>query len=161
MTKMMRSGVDEPWERVAFFNRYLGGTIAPRVQMDLTPGMFCAAHVLLRAEQPLRSRDDFVAAGVAMQRLWLTTAAQGLHLQPEMSPVIFRWYARNGRSISATPGIDRRAAAMATRFEKLVGAEPEESFAFFCRVGNSKQPPRARSVRLETKELLRHEVRVD
>lgn len=149
--KLMR-WVMQSWERVAFFNRYLGGTIAPRVQLDLLPGIFCAAHVLLRAECPLQTAEDFVAAGVALQRLWLTATAQGLHLQPEMTPVIFRWYARAGRRISVTPGIDRDALTLAARFEQLAGAEAEHGFAFFCRVGSSKTPM-SRSLRRNLNEL--------
>ena len=123
------------------------------MQLDLLPGIFCAAHLLLRAERPLQSCEDFVAAGVALQRLWLTATAQGLHLQPEMTPVIFRWYARAGKRISATAGIDRDATTLATRFEEMAGAGADDGFAFFCRVGVST-PPVARSLRLDLGRLL-------
>jgi hypothetical protein len=70
-----------------------------------------------------------------------------------MTPVIFRWYVRAGRRLSATPGIDRDAATLATRFEEMAGAGADDGFAFFCRVGVST-PPVARSLRLDLGRLL-------
>jgi hypothetical protein len=71
-----------------------------------------------------------------------------------MTPVIFRWYARAGKRISATPGIDRDALELAARFEQMVGARAEDGFAFFCRVGLSA-PLVARSLRLDLGMLWR------
>ena len=153
LTSRLMQWVMESWERVEFFNRYLGGTIAPRIQLDLLPAMACAAHLLLRPQRLPECVEDHVRAGVAMQRLWLTAAALDLKLQPEMTPVIFRWYVRAGRSISATPEIDRRAARSANEFESLVGADAAAPFAFFCRVGTGAEP-HARSLRKELDELM-------
>ena len=33
------------WKRIKFFNRFLGGTIAPRVQLDLIPALACRPRV--------------------------------------------------------------------------------------------------------------------
>lgn len=151
--KLMR-WVMQSWERVDFFNRYLLGTVPPRIQLDFLPAILCAAHVLLRPKTPPATLEDYVRAGVAMQRLWLTASSVGLHLQPEMTPVIFRWYARAGRTFSASPEIVRNAGALATLFERLAGAGPGDGFVFFCRVGRSK-PPSSRSVRRELDELLK------
>jgi hypothetical protein len=149
--KLMR-WVMQSWERVDFFNRYLLGTVAPRIQLDVMPGILCAAHVLLRPRRPPSALEDYVRAGVAMQRLWLAATASGLHLQPQMTPLIFRWYARAGRSFSAVPPLMQQAATLASEFERLVGAQPDDAFAFFCRVGTSP-PPRSRSLRKELGEL--------
>lgn len=155
LTARLMQWVMQSWERVDFFNRYLLGTIAPRVQLDLIPALACAGHLLIRSEQPLASLPDYVRAGIALQRLWLSTAAAGLYLQPEMTPVIFRWYVQARRSISATPEIDRGAAALAARFEKLAAAQAGDGFAFFCRIGHSTAPA-ARSIRKEVGDLLVH-----
>jgi nitroreductase len=149
--KLMR-WVMQSWERVDFFNRYLLGTVAPRIQLDVMPGIFCAAHVLLRPRTPPSALEDYVRSGVAMQRLWLTATASGLHLQPQMTPVIFRWYASAGRSFSKVPQLMHEAARLATEFERLVGAQPDGAFAFFCRVGTSA-PPSSRSLRKELGDL--------
>lgn len=139
------------WERVDFFNRYLLGTVPPRIQLDLLPALGCAAHLCLRAVAPPRTLEDYVDAGAAMQRLWLTVSAQGLHLQPEMTPVIFRWYLREGADISRVADINRQVTALGRRFDALVGSAAQ--VVFLCRVGVS-QAPASRSVRKELDELL-------
>lgn len=153
MTAKLMHWVMQSWERVDFFNRYLLGTVAPRIQLDFLPALACAAHLLMRPEQALASPADYVRAGIALQRVWLTAAANGLYLQPEMTPVIFRWYVQAGRPISALPAIDRGAHSLAARFDALAGAEAGVPFAFFCRVGNASEPA-ARSIRKEVGELL-------
>ena len=40
------------WRRVSFLNRYLGGTLVPRLELDLVPALRCAAHWVLVAEKP-------------------------------------------------------------------------------------------------------------
>ena len=154
LTARLMRWVMQDWERVDFFNRYLLGTVPPRIQLDFLPAILCAAHVLLLARTPPSKLEDYVRAGAAMQRLWLTAAAVGLHLQPEMTPVIFRWYARAGRRFSSLPRMADDASTLATLFERLAGAGPDDAFMFFCRVGRSK-PPASRSVRRDLDELLK------
>ena len=153
LTARLMRWVMQSWSRVEFFNRYLLGTVAPRVQLDLLPALGCAAHVLMTPVRPLRTLGDFVAAGAAMQRLWLAVEAAGMHLQPEMTPVIFRWYVQAGRSLSPHPGMDAAAGALARRFEALADAGPADGFAFFCRVGYSALP-HSRSLRKALGSLL-------
>ncbi|WP_407278402.1 nitroreductase family protein [Aromatoleum evansii] len=140
--------------RVEFFNSYLFGTIAPRIQLDFLPAMACAAHLLLRPDSPPAKLVDHLAAGRAMQRLWLTVADLGLYLQPQMTPVIFRWYARAGQPLSGLPSLNSAVASLAHRFESIVGAGEQAQFAFFCRVG-AGSAPRSRSLRLDLPDLLR------
>lgn len=149
--KLMR-WVMASWSRVEFFNRYLLGTVMPRVQLELLPAMACAAHLLIRTETMPTGVVDFVRLGEAMQRMWLTATSVGLHLQPEMTPVIFRWYARTGRPISERAGIGERAAALADDFERMVRSNADEAYGFFGRVGVSREPA-ARSVRKPLAEL--------
>lgn len=150
--KLMR-WVMQSWERVTFFNRYLLGTIAPRVQLDLVPALGCAAHILMEASRRPSSVTDFVQSGIAMQRIWLTAASVGLYLQPEMTPVIFNWYVRAGRSISSVPDIDGRAAALAERLEGLGKIDCGDKLVFMCRVGSSSGPD-ARSTRKDLAQLM-------
>ncbi|NMG76291.1 nitroreductase family protein [Aromatoleum diolicum] len=153
LTARLMKWVMQRWERVAFFNRYLLGTIPPRIQLDFLPALGCAAHVLLRPREAPVGLADYVRAGVAMQRLWLSASAVGLHLQPQMTPVIFRWYARCGRTFSALPEIGRQALVLAGDFESLVGANAGSPFVFFCRVGRSAAPA-SRSLRKDLGDLL-------
>ncbi|MCB0074245.1 MAG: nitroreductase family protein [Caldilineaceae bacterium] len=150
--KLMR-WVMQSWGRVAFFNKYLAGTIAPRIQLDVLPALRCGAHILMSPARAPEGFLDYVRAGEAIQRLWLTVASLGLHLQPEMTPVIFRWYARTGESISSAKGIDAASARLAAQFESMCDGGVDEPFTFLCRVGVS-QTPSSRSTRRALVSLL-------
>ena len=152
LTVKLMKWVMQSWGRVDVFNRFLFGTIVPRVELDFVPALACATHLLLRPNEAPVSLPDHVHAGIALQRLWLTAASQGLYLQPEMTPVIFRWYVQAGRSISTRAEIDRGAQEVAAAFEALAGVERHDPFAFFCRIGSSAQPA-SRSVRKSLSEL--------
>ena len=97
---------------------------------------------------------DWVQLGTVVQRIWLTATHQGLHLQPQMTPVIFRWYARAGRRFSSEPTLFEQAIKMAGDFERLASARPKEDFGFFARVGVS-QVPQSRSVRQDLAALMK------
>ena len=153
LTAKLMKWVMQSWGRVDFFNRYLMGTIAPRIQLDFIPAIACAGHLLLKPNKPLNSLREYVEVGIAMQRLWLTATSLGLHLQPEMTPVIFRWYAIAGRNISTLSEINSKAGLLASRFEALAKVSNDQSFAFFCRVGQSTTP-KSRSLRKSLSELL-------
>lgn len=153
LTGKLMCWVMQSWRRVEFFNSYLLGTIAPRIQLDVMPALGCAAHLFVRAKQAPSGTLDYVAAGVAMQRLWLTAHAVGLHLQPEMTPVIFSWYAAAGRALSAKAGIDGRVGALAERLGGLLGRDMARGLVVICRVGVATSP-NARSTRKELAELM-------
>lgn len=152
-TARLMEWVLQSWERVHFFNRYLLGTLAPRLQLDLLPAVFCAAHVLVRPVRPPISLADWVQLGGVMQRIWLTATFHGLHLQPQMTPVIFRWYARSQRRFSTQPEISEQASAVTDLFERIAKASPASPFGFFGRVGTST-PPSSRSTRLDLADLM-------
>ncbi len=143
----------QSWERVGFLNRYLAGTILPCIELDFIPALTCAAHMVLRPKRPQSEPAHYVAAGGALQRMWLTVTHLGLHLQPEMTPVIFRWYGQAGMPISKKVEINSGAANLTRQFEQLTSAQREDGIAFFCRVGQSR-PPHSRSLRKELRELM-------
>lgn len=153
LTAKLMQWVMQSWGRVEFFNRYLAGTIAPRVQLDLLPGLMCAAHALLIADRPPQKLVDFVEAGRALQRLWLTASSLGLSLQPEMTPVIFRWYVQDGCSISTASAIDAVARKMNARFDCVADEGADARFMFFCRIGHAS-PPVSRSLRKDLVDLM-------
>ncbi|MFZ2387174.1 MAG: nitroreductase family protein [Polaromonas sp.] len=153
-TARLMEWVLQSWGRVAFFNRYLLGTVAPRIQLDLLPGLCCAAHLLVRPERPPVRLADWLQLGVAVQRIWLTATLQGLHLQPQMTPVIFRWYARAGRRFSTVPALHEQALSLSDDFERLAKAAPMDNFGFFARVGVSPAP-QSRSIRQELATLMK------
>ena len=153
MTARLMRWIMQDWRRVEFFNTWLAGTVAPRLQMDLIPGLACAAHFVLTAPQRPHRIDDYLAAGRAMQRFWLTATALGLQLQPELTPLIFSRYVREGRVFSGTPGMQQRAADLARDGEALVGKADWETAVFMGRIGAGKAAA-ARSIRRPLRELI-------
>ena len=134
------------WERIEFLNKWMLGDLGPRIQLDLMPGILCAAHFGLLAPGPLRTVDDYLAAGRAVQRMWLTATSLGLHIQPEMTPVIFSRYHRAGLKFSAVPWAASRVAQLNHSLEsRLQGGSLDQLF-FLGRLGISR-PPSARSTR--------------
>jgi hypothetical protein len=153
-TARLMEWVMKSWKRVEFFNRFLLGTVAPRIQLDLLPPLYCAAHVLIHPKNAPNHLMDWVRAGVAVQRVWLTAAQLGLHLQPQMTPVIFRWYARDGCRFSVKPELFDQALKVADSFETLAKVSRSAPFVFFARVGTSTVP-KSRSIRKDLGELMR------
>jgi hypothetical protein len=152
---LLMAWVMQSWERVEFFNKYLGGTLLPRIQLDLIPGLRCAAHFAIVPYSVASDIDGYVAAGRAMQRYWLTATRLGLKLQPQMTPLIFAAYARLGRRFSRHPGAGDFARAIEHHFAALLGAEAAAGATFFGRVGHGPAAT-ARSTRLPLEKLLVH-----
>lgn len=141
------------WPRVQFFNRFLAGTVAPRIQMDFLPGILCGAHFALHARHAPQSIDDYVNAGRKVQRFWLTATYLGLQLQPEVTPLVFSRYAREGRPFSRVKGMAEAAADVDRQLSTLIGDEAAKRTVFFGRVGSGK-PATARSTRRPLDDLL-------
>jgi hypothetical protein len=140
------------WRRMATVNM-LTGTWAPRLQMDLAPGMACAAHFVLKARRAPQSIDDYVAAGRALQRFWLTMTTLGLYMQPEMTPLIFSKYAREGTRFTAEPKLAQAAQDLQRQTEALIfGGDLHP--VYMGRLGYGPAPE-ARSVRRPLSELMK------
>lgn len=148
--RVMRWGLAS-FDRVEMLNRYFGGTIVPRIELDILPALACAGHFVLRARTKARTVDDWVAAGSALQRLWLTATSLGLQLQPEFSPLSFTWHAWT----QTTFGAGRHAAecaGVAHALVELLGEDIARSAVFIGRIGEGPAP-RARSVRRSLEDL--------
>lgn len=151
-TRLMRF-VMGSWSRVEFFNRFLAGTWAPRIQLDLLPSLGCAAHFVLLAQKAPTSFEDYVAAGRAMQRLWLTVTHLGLQMQPEVTPLVFSRYARERRNFSRLGHLHELAAEIGQGLARQIGAEATQHAVFMGRVG-AGPAAQARSLRRPLEQLL-------
>jgi nitroreductase len=151
-TRLMRWAMGD-WRRIALLNRWFLGDLPPRIQLDLLPGVACAAHFTLLAPAVMRSVDDYLAAGRAMQRFWLTAASQGLYVQPEMTPVIFSRYHRDRRRFTKTARAAAKVEDLNRRLAEMLTGESVDRLFFMGRVGEGP-PPRARSVRRPLEQLL-------
>ena len=141
------------WPRVEFMNRWLGGTIFPRLQLDLIPSLACAAHFAIYSSTPCRDIDDYVAAGAVVQRAWLTATSLGLQLQPEMTPLIFSRYAATGLRFSTVASAQSSAQRIARDMAALFGSDVAERAVFMARIGYGSAAT-ARSLRLPLEKLM-------
>jgi sulfur-carrier protein adenylyltransferase/sulfurtransferase len=141
------------WRRVEFFNTWLAGTLLPRLQLDLIPGLACAAHFVMKARRQPASVDDFVAAGRAVQRFWLTATQLGLFQQPEMTPLIFGSYVRKGVHFTSVAKLQAQARNLEAAARGLIGPEAERA-VWMGRVGAGPAPS-ARSTRRPLETLMR------
>jgi hypothetical protein len=152
MTLKLMRWVMASWQRVRFFNTWLAGHLTPRVEMDLLPGILCAAHFVIVARQPPQGIDDYVAAGRAVQRFWLTAAQHGLQLQPELTPLIFGRYVREKTAFSRLPGAVETAAELSRRLAGILRDVPTENVVFMGRIGRGRTAS-SRSLRLSLDKL--------
>lgn len=141
------------WPRVEMMNRYFGGTIAPRLQLDLIPGIRCAAHFALIAGSAPQGLDDFLSAGAAVQRFWLTATALGLRLQPQYTPLAFAEYVRAKVRFTSVESARRRAQSVERRLAGVLGEEAARATVFLGRIGHGSAPL-ARSLRLPMERLV-------
>lgn len=139
------------WARVEFFNTFLGGTVLPRIELDILPALGCAAHFAIVYDDKPQTVSDYVLAGRALQRFWLTTTKLGLQLQPEMSPLIFYAYATNGVPVSARKGAIGEAGKIAEALDLALSGSADHT-VFMGRIGSGK-PANARSLRLDMNNL--------
>lgn len=153
MTSRLMRFVMHSWKRVEFFNRFLAGTWAPRIQMDFMPSLACAAHFVIRAQTEPSTIDDYVAGGRALQRFWLTVTDLGLVMQPEMTPIIFSRYVRVDLRFSKILGMQERARLLAARLSLLVGDEALVRGVFMGRVG-AGPAVESRSIRRPLNDLM-------
>ena len=145
----------QSWERVDRLNRWGGGTLMPRVLMDWLPGRACGAHLGLVAESDASAAMNEVGqlkAGRAMLRFWLTATSCGLQHQPEMTPLIFGRYAREGRTFSRVEQLSRDAIEVGRRLDELLGGASDRA-VWFGRIGAGPAAT-ARSERRSLDELL-------
>jgi hypothetical protein len=143
----------QSWERVVFLNRYLAGTLLPRIQLDVIPALRCAGHFILIASDIPENIDDYFSAGRALQRFWLTATRLDLLLQPEMTPLIFSGYARDNIIFTRQTQAQEKAHRLAHDLETLIGIENSRRAVFMGRLGSGK-PPKSRSLRLPLDQLM-------
>ena len=141
------------WSRAAFMNKYLGGSLIPRLELDFIPSMGCAAHFMILADTHPATIDDYLNAGKAVQRFWLTATQLNLSLQPEMTPLIFNSYIRDDvRFTGHQPSLEL-ARDLSVQLTDIISPAMPEHGVFMGRVGEGSVPS-SRSVRLPLRDLL-------
>lgn len=153
-TRVMMRWALTSWGRVHALNRWLGGTIAPRIEMDARAAWYCGAHIaIVAAQAPGSDLLAHMQAGRAVQRFWLQAAAEGLQHQPAMTPIVFRRYVQTQRPFTVDAASQRRAVALGSRLERtLPDRTPADHVVWLGRLGFGPPWP-ARSTRLSLEEL--------
>jgi len=141
------------WPRMRFMNQYLLGHLMPRIQLDLMPGLACAAHFALLAPKPLLRIDDYIEAGGVMQRFWLSATRLGLLIQPEMTPVIFTRYHRQGREFTDLEKAKATVSGLNSRLSGMLQSHDVDRLYFMGRMGKGPVP-KSRSLRRPLQDLL-------
>lgn len=136
MTLMMTRMVMKSWQRMSFFAKYLGGTLTPRLELDLVPGLLCARHFTIHFRE--RKQDQTIAecleAGGAIQRFWLAVTAQGLALQPSLAPLIFANYAEEEKPFTKNKKMEAAAEDLLDAV-RYATPHPVSSWVFQGRIG--------------------------
>jgi sulfur-carrier protein adenylyltransferase/sulfurtransferase len=144
------------WSLMDAANRYFGTTLMSRLELDLLPGHFAAAHFFVLPTRPA-DLDDPAATlriGQALQRFWLTATRLGLVMQPALATICFALYGMQGTVFTQDTGILRKAEGLAKALAEVVpGGAP--GIAFIGRIGVPRSRRiQARSVRRRLSELM-------
>jgi len=121
------------WDRLSKMNTVMG-TWGPRMEMDMVPGIACAAHFVIKADKAPEAIDDYVAAGRAVQRFWLTLTTLGLRMQPEMTPLIFARYLRKDTHFTSAAKVRAAAERLVPQLRALIGDDVAHA-VFIGRLG--------------------------
>ena len=144
------------WPAMDFANRYLGTTLLSRLELDLVPGLLCAAHFVVT--QTGTDPDDPIRRGLqngqALQRFWLTATALGLVMQPSPATLCFAYYGTRGERFTEDVAVLEKAKQLASKFTRLIPEGPDGT-VFIGRIGApASRQIRARSVRRPLSSLV-------
>jgi nitroreductase len=137
--------------RLRVMNKLFGTALA-RLQLDLLPGLRCAAHMALIAPRLPCTRAEHVASGRALQRAWLTAERLGLRLQPEYTPVALSRKVHCGLTLTKVTAIQSRIERLVDEYGALLAPIPTERCLMLARLGEGP-PAQARALRLTLDEL--------
>jgi nitroreductase len=159
MRVMMRD-----WRRMQAANRFLGGTLLARLEMDVLPGLGCAAHFAISAKdhseaaEKGRDLEHMLLTGAAVQRFWLTAATLGLAMQPNLATICFASYGRQRTPFTADTRVQEMAVRLSAELDDWTAARCTSPVLFLGRIGipRSAGVP-ARSVRRPIDELVKRD----
>lgn len=145
------------WGRMHVLNR-LTGTRLASAQLDLIPSLRSAAFFVIRCtgEVPASGAGPatILAAGMALQRLWLQATSMRLGFQPAMAMIIFGHHGATATAFTADRSLDNRARKLAHDLQQAIG--PLDSVFFAGRIGRLRPGlPKPRSTRLSRTDLAR------
>lgn len=151
LTARLMQWMFKSWSRIQFANKYLAGTLMPRIQLDFIPSLKSSAHFAISADKQPTTVAEYIAAGRVVQKFWLTTTKLGLGFQPEQTPVIFSKYLANNLEFTKSASVIKNAEKGKRMFDELL---PESNLVVFLgRMGRGERP-KSRSTRRPLEELI-------
>ena len=131
------------WRRLDFMNRFAGGTLLARLELDLLPGLLCGAHFIIYDRRPTPSSmpEAYLRLGQSLQRFWLTATAAGLVMQPAYATLALAWSAQKSLPFTGNRHMLRKAVELREKLTAFAGIDPE-AIVFLGRLGT----PRSRRV---------------
>jgi hypothetical protein len=157
MTRRVMRWALNDWARVRRMNKVPGSLWPMQAQMDLLPGMACAAYFIIEPTTDGKSddnREKSINLGAAFQRFWLEASRLNLAMQPNFAPQCFAYHGAG--LATAESGVARRqGASIQQRFREIAGREPD-AFLAVGRIGRPTSPNPARSTRSPLRDLITH-----
>lgn len=140
------------WQVFQMVVRYTGGVFLSFIEIDLLPNVFCAANILFIAKKKPCQDDDFITAGAAVQRFWLTAQSRGILHQPNFLPLAMNAYALRG--IPESPDIEKLCRAQRAEWVGVLGDDSiVDRLVWTGRIGYGNPGP-SRSLRLPLDDLI-------
>jgi len=97
--------------------------------------------------------SDRIAAGRAIQRLWLAATTLDLQMQPQYTPLVFARYAREHRVFTRTASAQAAGCAIERALAALLGAGTASRAVWLARIGPARSVP-GRSLRRPLSDLI-------
>jgi nitroreductase len=139
------------FERLDRMNRWTG-TLFARLALDFVPGVRCSAQLALISDREPSHLHHRIAAGRAVQRLWLAATKLDLQMQPQYTPLVFARYGREGRRFTRMDRAQTEAATIADDLRRILGRADAKAI-WLARIGPTR-PVGGRSLRLPLSSLI-------
>lgn len=159
-TLLLTKWAMQSWERIRILMTYMGGTLIPRLEMDILPGLLCARHFVILEKQEIERSplQSSLQMGRSVQRFWLCATKNNLVIQPGMAPIIFAKHAIRNNPFTQDSSARDRAKTLAGDVERVWGVSASK-IGFTGRIGFPRCPPardKIRSVRKEVRYLMQN-----
>lgn len=136
-----------------------GSTVGVRIELDLIPALLCSGHFVMAFDPektPAPGPGDYLRAGQAMQRFWLSLTAHHMVMHPWFGPVMFPRYIQEGIDFTKDQKLIKKAEKLHDQFSNILNSQQINltSLFFAGRVGYPTKTNMKRSVRKPLENFL-------
>lgn len=137
-----------------------GSTLGVQLQSEFLPALMCSGHFMIafnREQTPNPRPDDYVRAGMVLQRFWLILTAKQMVMHPWYAPVIFSNYLEKGIDFTSSASCLKKTQRFYQTFSRNI-LKPNDitlgHVVFAGRVGFPVKTDIPRSIRKEVEEIV-------